>query len=101
MEPSIDFETALAGIEEAVQELESGELTLDQSLKTYEKAVVDMRRCYALLDVAERKINVLSGVDAEGNPVVEPLEMADEDADLVQKQSSRSRRRTAAKEATS
>ncbi|TWT96376.1 Exodeoxyribonuclease 7 small subunit [Neorhodopirellula pilleata] len=70
----VDFETALGEIEKIVRALESGELSLDASLKQYESAVAKMRQCYRLLEIAERKISVLAGFDAEGNPVTEPLE---------------------------
>jgi len=67
-----DFETALEEVESIVRRLESGELALDESLQQYETAVGRMRQCYQLLEDAERKISVLSGFDAEGNPVLNP-----------------------------
>ena len=70
----IDFEISLGEIETIVRALESGELSLDASMKQYETAVAKMRQCYRLLEIAERKISVLAGFDAEGNPVTEPLE---------------------------
>lgn len=93
---SIDFETSLGEIEKIVRALESGELTLDSSLQQYETAVAKMRQCYQLLEVAERKISVLAGFDADGNPVTEPMQEAggESDADsLADKQKSRGRRR--------
>ncbi|MEO9594433.1 exodeoxyribonuclease VII small subunit, partial [Rhodopirellula bahusiensis] len=68
---------------------------LDDSLKQYEVAVAKMRQCYQLLDVAERKISVLAGVDAEGRPVTEPLETMSGGESLIQKQASRGKRRGA------
>jgi len=70
----VDFETSLGEIEEIVKALESGELSLDASLEQYESAVAKMRRCYRMLEIAERKISVLAGFDADGNAVTEPLE---------------------------
>ncbi|ELP35377.1 exodeoxyribonuclease VII small subunit [Rhodopirellula baltica] len=90
-----DFETTLGDVETIVRKLESGALTLDDSLKQYEVAVAKMRQCYQLLDVAERKISVLAGVDAEGRPVTEPLENMSGGESLVQKQASRGKRRGA------
>lgn len=72
-EDSEDFETSLGQIEQIVMGLEGGQLSLDDSLKAYETAVAKMRRCYQMLEVAQRRISVLSGVDADGNPIVEPL----------------------------
>jgi exodeoxyribonuclease VII small subunit len=88
-----DFETTLGDVETIVRKLESGALTLDESLKQYEVAVSKMRQCYRLLDVAERKISVLAGVDAEGRPVTEPLENLSGGESLIEKQASRGKRR--------
>ncbi|KLU06354.1 Exodeoxyribonuclease VII small subunit [Rhodopirellula islandica] len=88
-----DFEATLGDVESIVRKLESGALTLDESLKQYEVAVSKMRQCYQLLDVAERKISVLAGVDAEGRPVTEPLENMSGGESLIQKQASRGKRR--------
>ncbi|WP_390889008.1 exodeoxyribonuclease VII small subunit [Rhodopirellula halodulae] len=88
-----DFETTLEDVETIVRKLESGALTLDESLKQYEVAVGKMRQCYQLLDVAERKISVLAGVDAEGRPVTQPLDNAAGNESLQQKQASRGKRR--------
>ncbi|MFG0265308.1 MAG: exodeoxyribonuclease VII small subunit [Rhodopirellula sp. JB055] len=88
-----DFETTLGAVETIVRKLESGALTLDESLKQYEVAVSKMRQCYQLLDVAERKISVLAGVDAEGRPVTEPLENMSGNESLTDKQASRGKRR--------
>lgn len=94
---TIDFETSLGEIEKIVRALENGELSLSESLQEYESAVAKMRQCYELLEVAERKIGVLAGFDAEGNPVIAPM---DEDAAdgtgsdvLIKKQRNRGRRR--------
>jgi len=90
----------LADIETIVRGLEGGELSLDESLQQYESAVGKMRQCYRLLEVAERRVSVLAGFDAEGNPVTEPLEDAGDghgnDAEtLLEKQKTRGQRRGA------
>lgn len=79
-ETSPDFETALEEVEQIVRRLEAGDLSLDESLRHYETAVGRMRHCYQLLEDAERKISVLSGFDAEGNPVLDPSDPADSSA---------------------
>ncbi len=96
----LDFEATLGEIESVVRKLESGELSLDDSLRQYESAVSQMRRCYELLEVAERRVSVLAGFDADGNPVTQPLEDAGDgrgnDAEtLIEKQKTRARRRGA------
>ena len=90
-EPS--FEEALEQLEAIVHQLEEGEIGLNEALKRYEKGVKLLRHCYGLLEGAERRIELLSGVDADGNPATTPL--ADEALSLDEKARSRSRRRTA------
>ncbi len=68
------FEEALEQLEGIVHQLEEGEIGLDESLEQYEKGVKLLRRCYDLLHRAERRIELLSGVDAEGNPISSPMD---------------------------
>jgi exodeoxyribonuclease VII small subunit len=68
------FEQSLARLEEIVHALEEGELGLNEALGRYEEGVKLLRQSYELLERAGRKIELLSGVDAEGNPVTRPLE---------------------------
>ena len=86
------FEVALEQLEKIVGRLEEGEIGLTESLADYEKGVRLLRQCYKLLDSAERRIELLSGVDAEGNAVTEPLH--DEELSLDEKVERRSRRRS-------
>ena len=68
------FEETLCRLDEIVHVLEEGEIGLDEALARYEEGVKLLRQSYELLQRAERKIELLSGVDAEGNPVTRPLE---------------------------
>jgi len=68
------FESALAELETISRELEEGSLGLDESLKRFEEGVGLLRRCYGLLDAAERKISVLTGFDGDGSPALEPFD---------------------------
>ena len=60
------FETSLESLRSIVRELESGSLTLDQSLKKYEEGVASLRSCYQSLQSAEHKINQLVSIDPSG-----------------------------------
>ena len=60
-----NYEQSFARVEELVKELESGELSLKDSIRKYEEAVKSMNRCYELLDEAQKKIELLVK-DAEG-----------------------------------
>jgi exodeoxyribonuclease VII small subunit len=53
------FETSLARLDEIVQELEKGELPLEQSLKLFEEGVKLARICSVRLEEAERKVDIL------------------------------------------
>ncbi|NIP85190.1 MAG: exodeoxyribonuclease VII small subunit [Planctomycetales bacterium] len=70
------FEEALAELEQIVHDLEEGQIGLADALGRYEQGVQLLQECYQLLEKAERRIQLLSGVDADGNPLVEPFEEA-------------------------
>lgn len=53
------FEQALAGLEEAVAALESGSLTLDESLATFERGVGLAGLCRQRLQQAEARVQLL------------------------------------------
>ena len=55
-----DFETALAELEQIVHRLEQGELTLEESLRQFERGVELTRGCQKALRQAEQKIQILS-----------------------------------------
>jgi exodeoxyribonuclease VII small subunit len=71
---TVGFETALEGLERVVSALETGELGLDEAIVRYEEGVRLLSRCRALLEGAERKVALLTGVDADGKPVTEPFD---------------------------
>jgi exodeoxyribonuclease VII small subunit len=87
------FEQSLERLETLVHDLEHGQVGLAESLASYEEGVKLLKECHQLLQKAERRIELLSGVDADGQPIGQPL---DEDADqsLEEKAASRGRRRS-------
>jgi len=70
----ITFEDALKRLEEIVHSLEEGNIGLSESLERYEEGVKLLRQSYEILQRAERRIEILSGVDAEGRPIVQPFD---------------------------
>lgn len=90
--PPPSFEDSLERLEAIVQQLEQGKLGLSESLGCYEEGVKHLKRCYRALESTERKIELLSGFDADGNPVTESFEEAEQTLD--EKAASRSRRRS-------
>ena len=59
----LDFETALAELETLVEQLESGELPLEESLKAFEKGIALTRQCQEALKSAELKVKELTEND--------------------------------------
>ncbi len=53
------FESALERLEKIVQDLEQGDLPLEQSLKLFEEGVKLARVCTKRLEEAERKVEIL------------------------------------------
>ncbi|MBP3558767.1 MAG: exodeoxyribonuclease VII small subunit [Thermoguttaceae bacterium] len=73
----ISFEEAFRRLETIVSTLESGRGELEESLAQYEEGIRLLRRCRQILDGAERRVEILKGVDENGAPI---LEQADENA---------------------
>jgi exodeoxyribonuclease VII small subunit len=91
-ESAICFEDALAELEQIVDDLEGGKLGLTEALARYELGIGHLKQCHAQLDQATRKIELLSGFDAAGNPITRPFE-DDEHESLDAKKAARTRRR--------
>ena len=56
----IKFEESLKKLEEIVEQLERGDLTLDESLTRYENGIKLYKQCLALLESAEKKVQILT-----------------------------------------
>jgi exodeoxyribonuclease VII small subunit len=69
---TLDFEQALAALEQLVEELESGDQPLEQALASFERGVALTRRCQAALRAAEQKVEILTRDSADGG--LEPFE---------------------------
>jgi exodeoxyribonuclease VII small subunit len=68
------FEQSLERLETIVEELEGGELTLEQSLGRYEEGIKLSRRLSGALDAAEQRIERLVE-GANGEPATEPMQL--------------------------
>ncbi len=56
---SINLEKSLADLETLVEELESGDLPLDQAMKKFEEGIKLTRGCQVTLKDAEQKVEIL------------------------------------------
>ncbi len=72
--PQVDFESALAEVENVVEMLEGGELGLSESLVQYERGIEKIKLCHQVLQQAEKRIAVLTSVDEDGTASVEPVD---------------------------
>jgi len=60
---SMSFEEALSALTRLVEQLESGEMPLEASVAAFERGVKLSRRCEALLDEAEQRLQILTDND--------------------------------------
>lgn len=66
------FETSLDELEALVERLESGELSLEESLTLFERGIALTRDCQQALQVAEQKVEILTAKDPKA--AAEPFE---------------------------
>ncbi len=71
------LEKSLEQLEAVVANLESGELSLEQALKEFERGVKLTRQCQTTLKEAEQKVEILLKSSADAEP--ESFEAAGED----------------------
>lgn len=69
---TVSFEQSLSDLESLVNQMEVGDLSLDESLKAFEKGVKLTRECQSMLDEAEQKVQILS--EQNGELVSTPFE---------------------------
>ena len=65
-----DFEKALAELETLVEQLESGDLSLDDSLKQFKRGVELTRHCQGVLEKAQQTVEKLVDNNDESSAVV-------------------------------
>ena len=72
--PVADFEASLDQLEQLVDRMEHGEMSLEESLAAYERGVGLYRRCQAALEQAELRVRLLS--DPDNPAAAEPFPAA-------------------------
>ncbi|NIV77133.1 MAG: exodeoxyribonuclease VII small subunit [Gammaproteobacteria bacterium] len=60
----LDFETALEDLEALVESMEAGEMSLEESLRAFERGIKLTRHCQSALKAAELKVRTLTEADA-------------------------------------
>ena len=76
----LTFEQALERLERIVKAIEAGEVPLEESIERYAEGIELVKKCRAILDVAEKKIQLLGKGDGQTLAAAGELEEADEDA---------------------
>ncbi len=72
----IDLEKSLADLEDLVEELESGDLSLEKAMKKFEEGIKLTRGCQAALKEAEQKVQIL--MKSAGGDELADFEIDDE-----------------------
>ena len=63
MTDKFNFNKGLLELENIISKMESGELSLEDSLKNFEEGVKIHRKCHTALMDAEQRINILTEQD--------------------------------------
>lgn len=71
-----DFEKSLQELESLVNQMEQGDLSLEESLQAFETGVGLTRECQAILTQAEQKVQVL--IETGGELSTEPFTPTEE-----------------------
>jgi exodeoxyribonuclease VII small subunit len=72
-ETEVSFEDTVKRLTKIVEQLERGDLPLEQCLQLFEQGVKLARASQARLDAAERRVEQLLTIDEQGNPIVREL----------------------------
>ncbi len=74
---NLDFESARDELQAIVEQLEQGDISLEESLKAFERGVALFRNCQKLLAEAEQKVSILSEKSMDAEPEVFDPDHAD------------------------
>lgn len=72
----ISFEKSISELEDIVMKLENGDLSLEESIKYFQKGVELSKQCSERLDEVEKKISILIKND-DGNFEEKPFDLSD------------------------
>lgn len=73
---SLPFEASLQSLETLVEQMEKGDMTLEDSLKSFEQGIQLTRNCQTLLQQAEQTVQIL--LEENGTATLKPLNDDDE-----------------------
>jgi exodeoxyribonuclease VII small subunit len=70
----LSFEATIGELGQIVEQLERGDLPLEQSLDLFERGMRLSKDAQARLDVAEKRVEVLLGFDETAQPITRELD---------------------------
>ena len=73
---ALDFEQSLNELESLVEEMETGELSLEESLNKFEQGIQLTQNCQNALNKAEQRVNIL--LEKNGQDTLEPFNGPDD-----------------------
>ncbi len=71
----LDFEKSLEELEALVEKMETGGMTLEESLKCFERGITLSKACQKSLAQAEQKISIL--LEKDGKQTLTPFDLND------------------------
>ena len=74
------FEAMMGRLQSLVDKLEEGNLSLDESIRSFEEGMDLVKKCTEVLDKAEERIQKLTR-DTSGKPVTSPLDGDEDEAE--------------------
>ena len=72
---SLNFEAQYKALTDCVSALEGGQLSLDDSLASYQRGIGLVQTCRTILARAQSRVEKLNAVDAAGETTTEPLQL--------------------------
>lgn len=75
-EESPSFEGSILELQNIVGQLEDGSLPLEESMQQFERGISLLRNCYQVLEKAEQRIEVLTGIAEDGSVETSPFDAA-------------------------
>lgn len=72
-----DFDNEIQKLEAIVEQMESGELGLEQAMAQFEQGVKITRECHKALQEVEQKVQIL--LEKQGKMVLEPFDVNGDD----------------------
>jgi exodeoxyribonuclease VII small subunit len=76
---ALDFEQSLHTLEQLVESMEGGDMTLEKSLEAFEQGIKLTKECQQALREAEQKVEILLGKN--GEETLQPFQEAGNETD--------------------